>query len=50
MIVGLIFGIVCVVSISNAVRKYKKEKDEAEALKHIHTHPIHRRHHNIHDR
>lgn len=49
MIVGLIFGIVCVVSISNAVRKYKKEKDEA--LKHVHTHPIHRSiHHNIHDR
>lgn len=49
MIVGLIFGIVCVISISNAVRKYKK--DEAEALRNECAHHIHRSvHHNIHDR
>lgn len=50
MIVGIIIGIVCVVSITNAVRK-KKEKDEAETLMNEYTHPIHRSiHHNIHDR
>lgn len=49
MIVGLIFGIVCVVSISKAVRKYKK--DEAEAFRNECAHHIHRSvHHNIHDR
>ena len=50
MIVGLIIGIICVISIKNAVRK-QKEKDEAEALRNMYTHPIHRSiHHNIHDR
>ena len=49
MIVGLIIGIICVISISKAVRKSKK--DEAEALRNMYTHPIHRSiHHNIHDR
>nr|DAI08233.1 MAG TPA: Protein of unknown function (DUF1043) [Caudoviricetes sp.] len=49
MIVGIIFGIVCVVSISNAVRKYKK--DEAEALRNECAHHIHDRNtHHIHDR
>lgn len=48
MIVGLIIGIICVISIKNAVRK-QKEKDEA--LRNMYTHPIHRSiHHNIHDR
>lgn len=47
MIVGLIFGIVCVISISNAVRKYKK----AEALRNECAHHIHNRNtHHIHDR
>lgn len=41
MIVGLIFGIVCVISISKAVRKYKK--DEAEALRNECAHNIHDR-------
>ena len=50
MIVGLIIGIICVISIKNALRK-QKEKDEAEALRNTYTHPIHRSiHHNIHDR
>ena len=50
MIVGLIIGIICVISIKNAARK-QKEKDEAEALMNECTHPIHRSiHHNIHDR
>ena len=47
MIVGIIIGIICVVSISKAVRK-QKEKDEAEALRNIYTHPIHRSIHHIH--
>lgn len=46
MIVGLIFGIICVLSISNAVRKYKKEKDEA--LTSEYAHHIHRSIHHIH--
>lgn len=51
MIVGIIFGIVCVVSISNAVRKYKDEKEKTEALRNECAHHIHRSvHHNIHDR
>ena len=50
MIVGLISGIICVILIKNAVRN-QKEKDEAEALRNMYTHPIHRSiHHNIHDR
>ena len=40
MIVGLIIGIICVISISKSVRK-QKEKDE-------YTHPIHRSIHHIH--
>ena len=49
MIVVIIIGIICVVSISKAVRKSKK--DEAEALRNECAHPIHRSiHHNIHDR
>ena len=47
MIVGLIIGIICVVSISKAVRK-QKEKDEAEALRNTYTHSIHRSIHHIH--
>ena len=47
MIVGLIIGIICVISIKNAVRK-QKEKDEAEALSNSYTHPIHRSIHHIH--
>ena len=45
MIVGLIIGIICVISISKSVRK-KKEKDEA--LMNEYTHPIHRSIHHIH--
>lgn len=49
MIVGLIIGVICVISISKTVRKYKK--DEAEALRNECAHHIHRSvHHNIHDR
>lgn len=52
MIVGLIIGIICVISIKNAVHKQKeKDEAEAEALRNMYTHPIHRSiHHNIHDR
>ena len=47
MIVGLIIGVICVISISKTVRKYKK--DEAEALRNECAHHIHRSiHHNIH--
>lgn len=47
MIVGLIIGVICVISISNTVRKSKKDK--AEALRNECTHHIHRSiHHNIH--
>ena len=46
MIVGLIFGVICVISISNAVRKSKKD---AEASRNECAHHIHRSiHHNIH--
>lgn len=46
MIVGLIVGIICVISISKTVRKHK-----AETLRNEYTHHIHRSiHHNIHDR
>lgn len=51
MIVGIIFGIVCVVSISNAVRKYNDEKEKTEALRNECAHHIHDRNmHHIHDR
>lgn len=46
MIVGIIFGIVCVVSISNAVRKEKTEALRNECAHHIHD----RNTHHIHDR
>ena len=48
MIVGLIIGVICVISISNTVRKSKK--DEAEASRNECAHHIHRSiHHNIHE-
>lgn len=47
MIVGLIIGIICVISISKSVRK-KKEKDEAETLRNEYAHHIHRSIHHIH--
>ena len=47
MIVGLIIGIICVISINNAVRK-QKEKDEAEALRDEYAHHIHKSIHHIH--
>lgn len=47
MIVGLIIGIICVISIKNAVRK-QKEKDEAEALRDEYVHHIHKSIHHIH--
>lgn len=46
MIVGIIIGIICVVSISKAVRKSKK--DEAEALSNGYAHHIHKSIHHIH--
>lgn len=47
MIVGLIIGIICVISIKNSVRK-QKEKDEAEALRNEYAHHIHKSIHHIH--
>lgn len=47
MIVGLIIGIICVISIKNAVRK-QKEKDEAEAFRDEYAHHIHKSIHHIH--
>lgn len=47
MIVGLIIGIICVVSISKSVRK-KKEREEAETLRNEYTHHIHKSIHHIH--
>lgn len=47
MIVGLIIGIICVISISKSVRK-QKEKDEAEALRNEYAHHIHKSIHHIH--
>ena len=46
MIVGLIIGIICVISISKSVRK---KKEEAETLRNEYTHPIHRSIHHIHN-
>lgn len=46
MIVGLIIGIICVISISKAVRKSKK--DEAEKLRNEYAHHIHKSIHYIH--
>lgn len=47
MIVGLIIGIICVISISKSVRK-KKEKDEAKRLRNEYAHHIHKSIHHIH--
>lgn len=47
MIVGLIIGIICVISISKSVRM-KKEKDEAETLRNEYAHHIHKSIHHIH--
>lgn len=47
MIVGLIIGIICVISISKSVCK-KKEKDEAETLRNEYAHHIHKSIHHIH--
>lgn len=46
MIVGLIIGIICVISIKNAVRK-QKEKDDAETLRNEYAHHIHKSIHHI---
>ena len=49
MIVGIIIGIICVISIKNAVRKQKeKDEAEAEALRNEYAHHIHKSIHHIH--